>query len=131
VPTVSDHRGALAAEGFARVDGHFARPQDAWSAAREVIGTAAPGEAPLAVIGDFVVPPPDGPPARNFQTLHLDFGVPLDPVVPADVARFTALHFSPGAPPSGAVTRLVPLRSLLAGGSWPDRQVRRADPPAL
>jgi hypothetical protein len=53
--------------------------------------------------------------------------LPLVPRVAADVARFTALHVLAGAPPTEAVTRLVPLRPLLADGPWPDRNelVRR------
>ncbi len=79
------------------------------------------------VLGDFVIPPRDGPPSRDFQTLHFDFGLPLVPVLPADVARFTALHVSADVAPSDAVTRLVPLHGLLAGRPWPDRDelVRR------
>ena len=72
------------------------------------------------MIGDFVVPPVDGPPTRDFQTLHFDFGLPLDPVGPADVARYTALHVPAGAGAGTAMTRLVPLRSLLSPRSWPD-----------
>lgn len=85
-----------------------------------IVESAAANDLAVSVVGDFVVPPHDGPVSRDFQTLHFDFGLPLAPVVAADIARFTALHVSAGAPPSGAVTRLVPLRSLLAGGPWPD-----------
>ena len=76
-------------------------------------------EAALEVIGDFVLPPADGPPSRDFQTLHFDFGVPLVPAQPADVARFTALHVPADVQASGAATRLVPLRPLLATAQWP------------
>jgi hypothetical protein len=107
--------------GLVKIAGPFARLDDAWSAARFVIDDAAATEVPLEVVGDFVVPPRDGPPSRDFQTLHLDFGLTLVPVVPADVARFAALHLPADAPPTDAVTRLVPLRSLLAGRPWPDR----------
>jgi hypothetical protein len=81
------------------------------------------------VVGDFVLPPPDGPPSRDFQTLHLDFGLPLLPTVAGDVSRFTALHLRPGTEPSEAMTRLVPLRALLAGAPWPghDELLRRFD----
>lgn len=101
-----------------RLAGPFADHAAAWQAADEVV-TGCAGE-PLDVIGDFVVPPADGPPSRDFQTLHFDFGVPLDPVGPADVARYTALHVLAGAPPSTALTRLVPLRPLLSGRDWPE-----------
>ena len=111
---------ALKRLGFIHLAGPFLRPGDAWATARTLVDGAAASEVPLEVIGDFVVPPPDGPPSRDFQTLHLDFGLPLRPTVPADVARFTALHVPVGAPSSDAVTRLVPLRSLLSASSWPD-----------
>jgi hypothetical protein len=123
--STSEDLGALATVGHSQGLGPFARLDEAWSAAQEVVAAAI--DAPLKIIGDFVVPPPDGPPSRDFQTLHIDFGLPLAPVVAADVARFTALHLPAAGPPSDAVTRLVPLRSLLAGGPWPDRDelVRR------
>jgi len=117
---ISDEVMALSDFGFVVVPGPFARPQDAWSAARDLIDTAAGADAPLAVLGDFVIAPPDAAPTRDFQTLHFDFGLPVAPVASADVARFTALHVAIHAPASDAATRLVPLRSLLAGGPWPD-----------
>jgi hypothetical protein len=84
-----------------------------------VIESAA-GNASLDVIGEFVLPPADGPAGRPFQTLHIDFGVPLIPAQTADVARFTALHVPVDARPSGASTRLVALAPLLAQRRWPD-----------
>lgn len=115
------------APGFVRLSGPFEHLDDAWSTAAAVVRDAATSGVPLVVIGDFVIPPPDALPSRDFQTLHFDFGLPLVPVVSADVARFTALHAPAGTPPSEAVTRLVPLRPLLARGPWPDREelVRR------
>lgn len=125
---VSEHLDAFATVGFARV-GPFTRSDEAWSAARILVDAAAPTEVPLAIIGDFVVPPPGGPPSRGFQTLHFDFGLPLIPRVPVDVARFTALHVPAAAPGSPALTRLVPLDALLAARPWPDHDelVRRFD----
>ncbi|MFZ1994973.1 MAG: hypothetical protein WAU75_12745 [Solirubrobacteraceae bacterium] len=73
------------------------------------------------MIGDFVLPASDGPPSRDFQTLHFDFGLPLVPATPTDIARFTALHVLADGPDSEAVTRLVPLHALLAAGDWPER----------
>jgi hypothetical protein len=102
---MGEHVEALGTLGFVRITGPFARTQDAWAAARALIDAASADDGPLAVIGDFVLPPPGGPPSRDFQTLHLDFGIPLAPVVPADVARFTALHVGADVPPSRAVTR--------------------------
>jgi hypothetical protein len=116
-----DERRVLNEHGFA-VRGPFADPEEAWSAARRLIGEAAGDTGPLSVIGDFVLPPRDGPPSRNFQTLHFDFGLPLAPVSSADIARFTALHISRETSPPHAVTRLVPLRPLLAARPWPDRK---------
>lgn len=119
--------GELGSMSFIRIAGPFARPVDAWNAARMVVDEAVAPEAALEIIGDYVVPPREGPASRDFQTLHLDFGLPLIPVRAADVARFTALHVAADTPPSEAVTRLVPLRSLLAASSLPHRSelVRR------
>ena len=97
-----------------RVDG-------AWLTAGAVVAAAADYDETVEVIGDFVVPPATGPPSREFQTLHFDFGLPLVPVVPNDVARFTALHVAADQAAGEAATRLVPLRSLLAARQWPDR----------
>ena len=117
--------GALRRRPFVRFHGPFERVDDARVNARQVVDGAV--QPSLAVIGDFVIPPPEGLASRDFQTLHLDFGVPLAPATPTDVARFTALHIPAGARQSGAVTRLVPLRLLLAARSWPSRDelVRR------
>jgi Taurine catabolism dioxygenase TauD, TfdA family len=103
-----------------RIQGPFARIDQAWSEARCVIDGVTAGGAPLAIIGDFVIPPACGPSSRDFQTLHFDFGLPLVPVRPTDVACFTALHVPAEMPASDAVTRLVPLRRLLAGRRWPN-----------
>ena len=73
------------------------------------------------MIGDFILPPPDGEPTRDFQTLHFDFGVPLRPVREADVARYTALFIPPSAVTVTAVTRLVALNALLGQRRWPDQ----------
>ena len=73
------------------------------------------------VIGDFILPPTDGGPTRDFQTLHFDFGAPLDPVRDQDVARYTALFIPPSEARVTAVTRLVPLDALLAQRRWPDQ----------
>ena len=105
---------------FVRMFEPFATREDAWNAAGQIVEQASV-EFPLAVIGDFVIPPLNGPPSRDFQTLHLDFGLPLVPVVPADVARFTALYVTADAAPSSTVTRLVPIRALVARRRWPDR----------
>jgi hypothetical protein len=74
------------------------------------------------VIGDFVIPPAAGPPSRDFQTLHFDFGLPLDPAAASDVARFTALHVPLDSTPPEALTRLVPLKRLLSQRAWPEHE---------
>ncbi|MFL5828934.1 MAG: hypothetical protein ACJ76X_03365 [Solirubrobacteraceae bacterium] len=116
----SEHLSALARVGFTLILGPFGNPDQAWREARRVVDGATAPEVPLTMIGDFVVAPAGGPPSRDFQTLHFDFGLPLVPVVPTDVARFTALHIRPETPPNDAVTRLVPLQPLLAGRLWPE-----------
>lgn len=119
-------RDELDTVGFVRWPTPFATREEAWEAARSTVENVAV-EFPLTIIGDFVIPPVDGPPSRDFQTLHFDFGLPLVPVLPADVARFTALYVGTDAPPSDALTRLVPIRPLVARRSWPERHelVRR------
>jgi hypothetical protein len=77
--------------------------------------------ATLEVVGSFVLPPLDGLESRDFQTLHFDFGLPLDPSSEVDVGRFTALHIPFGFEAVSAVTRLVPLAPLLAQRAWPGR----------
>ena len=92
-------------------------------AASEVIAArrAADGCHPVAVIGDFVLPPMGGKASRDFQTLHFDFGVPLDPSVAQDVGRYTALHVQADFERTSARTRLVALPALLGQRSWPAR----------
>jgi hypothetical protein len=123
----SADRDALGTQGFVHIPRPFARPHDAWSAARDLVDAAAATDDPLVVLGDYIVPPPDGSPSRDFQTLHVDYGLPLAPAVPTDVARYTALHVPVGTVPSDATTRLVPLSALLAAVRWPEREelVRR------
>jgi hypothetical protein len=116
-----DGDDALDDVGDVVVRGPFARVEDAWRAADTIVSARVTAGERLEVIGDFVLPAPDGPPSRDFQTLHFDFGLPLVPAVPTDVARFTALHVLADGPDSGALTRLVPLHALLAARAWPDR----------
>jgi hypothetical protein len=68
----------------------------------------------LVLVGDFVLPPLTGAERRDFQTLHFDFGVPLDPRVERDIAHFTALHIPLGASSAVAATRIVPIAVLLS-----------------
>jgi Taurine catabolism dioxygenase TauD, TfdA family len=109
----------LSDRGFWLADRDFATRDLAFGAARVVVGTRcrADGVEPLPVIGDFVVPPPDGAASRDFQTLHFDFGIPLVPTVAQDVARYIARS----ATCVSATTRLVPLVPLLRARDWPER----------
>lgn len=70
-------------------------------------------------MGDFVLAPLDGAPSRDFQALHFDFGLPLQPKAGQDVARYTALPIPQDFGQVSAVTRIVPLAKLLAQRAWP------------
>jgi hypothetical protein len=114
---------ALLDQGFVHVAGPFADPSAAWSCARAVCAEATrddplgAGMPPLEVVGRFTVPPA-GATRRDFQALHLDFGLPLGPTAPTDVARFTALHVERDRPSTTAATRIVPLPALLGQRTW-------------
>ena len=55
------HRAALADQGFAHIPGGFATVEEAFGEARALVDPLVPADAlaPLCVLGDFVVPPPD------------------------------------------------------------------------
>ncbi len=112
---------ALNAGGFVRIDGPFQTSDAAFDAASALIGECRleRGLPPLSIIGDFVIPPVDGASTRDFQTLHFDFGLPLDPKVAQDIARYTALYVPPDIADVQAATRLVPLMALLGQRAWP------------
>ena len=74
---------------------------------------------PLQVVGEFRIPESSAQ-ARDFQALHFDFGLPLQPRQPRDVAHYTVLYVSPGTGHTQAFTRLVNLTELLGQRSWPD-----------
>ncbi len=111
-------------------------PQDskdlAWSCAREIFQEAAREDAigagmpPLSTVGQFTIPPP-GAQQRDFQPLHMDFGLPVVPNGAVDVARFTALCVDRDPAPTTALTRIVPLRRLLRQRPWvaPDLLLER------
>ena len=63
--------------------------------------------------------PAAGSVQRDFQALHIDFGVPLALSPAADVARYTVLYVDSSARGSGAATRLVPFRALSTQRRWP------------
>jgi hypothetical protein len=112
---------ALRKDGFVWLRSEFATPSAAFAYAQDLIEERHPlsGHGVLSVIGDFILPPPDGDTTRDFQTLHFDFGVPLNPRHDQDVARYTALFVPRWAVGVTAVTRLVPLDALLGQRRWP------------
>jgi hypothetical protein len=118
--TLRDWAAKLGSCGFAQIDGPFRTSDAAFDVARALVETCRleHGLPSLSVIGDFVLPPLDGAETRDFQTLHFDFGLPLDPKVEGDVARYTALYIPADVTGVHAVTRLVPLAALLEQRSW-------------
>jgi hypothetical protein len=60
---------------------------------------------------------------RDFQALHIDFGLPRLSAHAVDVALYTALFIDADKPSSGAATRIVPLGRLLQQRTWPVRSV--------
>ena len=116
-----DTAEGLVSRGFARIDETFATSEEAFEVASGLTETCRlqHGLPPLSIIGDFVIPPIGGAASRDFQTLHFDFGLPIDPKLEQDVARYTALHVPAGATEAAAVTRLVPLAQLLGQRTWP------------
>jgi hypothetical protein len=112
---------ALDADGFVRIDGPFPTSDAAFDAASALVEECRleRGLPPISIVGDFVIPPIDGTASRDFQTLHFDFGLPLDPKVAQDVARYTALYIPADFADVQAATRLVPLVALLGQRSWP------------
>jgi hypothetical protein len=118
---MNDVAAQLNDRGFVWIRKAFPTVEEAFGASRALIDARCATEsyADLDLIGDFVLPPVDGLPTREFQTLHFDFGLPLDPKLEQDLARFTALHIPRGLGSVSAVTRLVPLAGLLSQRSWP------------
>jgi hypothetical protein len=115
---------ALDTSGLTSIAGPFPTPREAFAAAAAIVESVydGPRRPPLEVIGDFVIPPAGGVPSRDFQTLHLDFGLPLTPAAVCDVGRYTALHIPVDSAWSDARTRLVRLDVLLAQRTWPDHE---------
>lgn len=120
-PGMGDQVAQLSDRGFVWFHSFFPTLEEAFDAADALIGACggANGLPELAVIGDFVLPPVDGEQTREFQTLHFDFGLPLDPRLDQDVARYTALYVPSSVGSVSAVTRLVPLAQLLRQRAWP------------
>src|SRR3712207_1991068 len=115
----------LLRNGFVHLRMPRQRKKPAWSAAGAIVQEAARSDRigadmpALEVVGEFAVPPP-GALARDFQVLHIDFGLPVAGRGIAPVARYTALHIDPERAPTTAMTRIVPLRRLLGQRSWSD-----------
>jgi hypothetical protein len=118
---VSHAADALNANGFMRIDGPFQTCDGAFDTAGALLEECRlqRGLPAMSIVGDFVIPPLDGAATRDFQTLHFDFGLPLDPKIAQDVARYTALYVPTGLVGVHAATRLVPLVALLGQRSWP------------
>jgi hypothetical protein len=128
----------LTQHGFVRVPGRWTDHAAAWRRAT-LIAEQARDLDPLHVglpawepVGEFTLPPP-GFVQRDFQALHIDYGLPVLAGPPLAVSRFTALYLDGQQAGSGAATRIVPLRPLLAQRSWPvpealkERLTRAAD----
>jgi hypothetical protein len=114
---------ALVERGIARVPGRWPDHSAAWQAVLRVTDCArdldplCAGLPALEVVGEFTVPPP-GTRQRDFQALHLDYGVPLLAGPAVAVSRFTALYLDRQQPGSGSATRIVRLRPLLSQRPW-------------
>ena len=129
---LSDNRGvggacsAFRKTGFVWIRSVQSTPAAAFAVSQQLLVEcgASSGHDALSVLGDFILPPSDGEPTRDFQTLHFDFGVPLRPLRDRDVARYTALFIPRSAVRVAAVTRLVSLAALLGQRRWPDRATR-------
>jgi hypothetical protein len=113
---------ALRETGFVWIRSAFATPAAAFAESQALIEQCSPNDQDaLSVIGNFILPPPDGEANRTFQTLHFDFGLPVHPQRDQDVARYTALSVARSAVGVTAVTRLVALQALLGQRRWPHR----------
>jgi hypothetical protein len=119
---------ALVERGVAHVPGRWPDRVAAWRMALQITECARrldPLSAELPgyqVVGEFTVPPP-GVVQREFQALHIDYGVPKLAGPPVPVTRFTALYLDNRLAGSGSATRIVPLRPLFRQRSWPPREV--------
>jgi hypothetical protein len=117
---VRDEAEALNSSGFVRLAGPFSTADEADQVSSALVDACRLGNElpPLSVIGRFVLAPLGSGNTRDFQTLHFDFGLPLNPRIQQEVARYTALYISADATGVQAVTRLVPLAPLLGQRPW-------------
>jgi hypothetical protein len=116
----------LTIQGAVRIPAQFVSRSTAWktalclaSRARSLTSESA---LALGVVGEFNLPPEDVD-QRDFQALHIDFGLPRLSANAVAVALYTALYIDADQPSSGAATRIVPLSRLLQQRTWPVRSV--------
>jgi hypothetical protein len=125
---VATAAAALIDRGVVVVPGRWPDHAAAWEIALRIATVARdldpllPGLPGFEVVGEFTVPPP-GVVQRDFQALHVDYGVPKLAGPPVPVVRFTALYLDSALRGSAAATRVVPLRRLLSQRSWPASEV--------
>jgi hypothetical protein len=119
--TVDDDVEELNSSGFVRLAGPFPTAYEADQVSSALVEACRVGNElpPLSVIGSFVLAPPGSGDTRDFQTLHFDFGLPLDPKLEQEVARYTALYIPAEVKGVRSVTRLVSLVALLGQRAWP------------
>lgn len=118
---VTGERSALQTHGFIWLRSAFATPTEAFATSQELVDECVgpDGSDALSVIGEFILPPPNGEATRDFQTLHFDFGPPLNPHREQDLARYTVLYIPRSTVGVTAATRLVAVDTLLAQRHWP------------
>lgn len=122
--TVRELAEELDSCGFTHIAGPLRTSHDADEVSSALVDAVRLriGLPPLSIVGSFVLAPMDSGGTRDFQTLHFDFGLPLDPKIEQDVARYTALYVPADVVSVHAVTRLVPLIALLGQRPWPPPQ---------
>ena len=107
--------------GFVRITGPLRTIHEADEVSSSLVDACRRrnGLPPLSSIGSFVLAPLGSGKTRDFQTLHFDFGLPLEPKIEQEFAPYTALYVPADVASVRAVTRLVPLARLLSQRSWP------------
>jgi hypothetical protein len=118
----------LAEQGFAHFRNRFTSRGDAWARALSVATqarriTSGGGDLHrLEVVGEFNLPPEQAE-QRDFQPLHIDFGIPRVAADAVDIALYTGLYIDADRAGSGTSTRLVPLHRILRQRTWPPAPV--------
>jgi hypothetical protein len=123
-----DHLVACLHSGFVASLDRYVCAEQAWEIALEmmqradaVVGAPCSGSG-VDEIGRFLLPPA-GVVQRDFQVLHVDFGIPRATSSSVPLARFTALYVDPSCVRPDAATRIVRLDSLLAQRTWPSSEI--------